>query len=85
MNQKEEILKVMGTVLDPWMNMDYLSARMVKVADDASSVTVQLGYPAKSVKDEVKNKVKEALSAAGLNVEVKVEQNIIAHAVQRTL
>ena len=85
MNQKEEILKVMGTVLDPWMNMDYLSARMVKVADDASSVTVQLGYPAKSVKDEVKNKVKEALSAAGLNVEVEVEQNIIAHAVQRTL
>ena len=85
MNQKEEILKVMGTVLDPWMNMDYHAALDCKVADDASSVTVQLGYPAKSVKDEVKNKIKEELSAAGLNVEVKVEQNIIAHAVQRTL
>ena len=85
MNQKEAILKVMGTVVDPWMNMDYLSARMVKVADDASSVTVQLGYPAKGVKDEIKTRVEEALRAAGIQTDVKIEQNIIAHAVQRTL
>ena len=75
----------MGRVVDPWMKTDYLSARMVKVADDAESVTIELGYPAASVKDEIQALVENALAAEGLQVKVNVEQKIIAHAVQRTL
>lgn len=85
MNQKEAILKVMGTVVDPWMNKDYLSARMVNVSEDALSVKVQLGYPARSVKEEIRANIEKALKEAGLNVQVEVEQKIVAHAVQRTL
>ena len=50
MDKKEAILKVMGSVVDPWMKTDYVSARMVKVSDDAETVTVEVGYPIKSVK-----------------------------------
>lgn len=85
MDKKESVLKVMGRVVDPWMKTDYLSARMVKVADDAESMTIELGYPAASVKDEIQALVENALAAEGLQVKVKVEQKIIAHAVQRTL
>ena len=85
MNQKESVLKVLSGIVDPWMKADYLSTRMAKVADDGSSVTIELGYPAKSVADGIQKTIEEAMRQAGLIVKVEVVQKIIAHAVQRTL
>ena len=85
MDKKEAILKVMGSVVDPWMKTDYVSARMVKVSDDAETVTVEVGYPIKSVTAEIVENVQKALKTAGIDAKVEVEQKIVAHAVQRTL
>ena len=85
MNQKESVLKVLSGIVDPWMKADYLSTRMAKVADDGSSVTIELGYPAKSVAEGIQKTIDEAMREAGLTVKVEVVQKIIAHAVQRTL
>ena len=85
MDKKEAILKVMGSVVDPWMKTDYVSARMVKVSDDAETVTLEVGYPIKSMKAEIVENIQKALKTAGIDVKVEVEQKIIAHAVQRTL
>ena len=85
MNKKESVLKVLSGVVDPWMKTDYLSARMVKVDDEGRTVKVELGYPAASVKDEIRTMVESALHAAGIEAQVEVTQKIIAHAVQRTL
>ena len=81
MTKREEILQVLSSVTDPWMNTDYVSARMVKVSDDAQAVTIQLGYPAKSVKKDIELKLQDAFQKAGIQVQVTVEQKIIAHAV----
>lgn len=75
----------MGSVVDPWMKTDYVSARMVKVSDDAETVTVEVGYPIKSVTAEIVENVQKALKTAGIDAKVEVEQKIVAHAVQRTL
>ena len=85
MTKREEILQVLSSVTDPWMNTDYVSARMAKISDDAQAVTIQLGYPAKSVKKDIELKLQDAFQKAGIQVQVTVEQKIIAHAVQRTL
>lgn len=85
MTKKEEILQVLSSVTDPWMNTDYVSARMAKISDDAKAVTIELGYPAKTVKKEIELKLQEAFQKAGIELQVTVEQKIIAHAVQRTL
>ena len=66
MNKKESVLKVLSGVVDPWMKTDYLSARMVKVDDEGRTVKVELGYPAASVKDEIRTMVESALHAAGI-------------------
>ena len=34
MTKREEILQVLSSVTDPWMNTDYVSARMAKISDD---------------------------------------------------
>lgn len=85
MTKREEILQVLSSVTDPWMNTDYVSARMAKISDDAQAVTIQLGYPAKTVKKDIELKLQDAFQKAGIQVQVTVEQKIIAHAVQRTL
>ena len=85
MEKKEKVLGVLGEVKDPWMGIDYVAARMAKVSDDGSSVSIELGYPAKNEMDGVRERVQQALAAQGLECEVSVSQKIIAHAVQRTL
>ena len=85
MTKREEILQVLSSVTDPWMNTDYVSARMAKISDDAQAVTIQLGYPAKTVQKDIELKLQDAFQKAAIQVQVTVEQKIIAHAVQRTL
>ena len=85
MSTKEQILEILKTVVDPRLGCDYVSARMVKVSDDAQEVQILLGYPAKNVIDEVRAQVQAAFDKAGLVVKLDVNQHIVAHAVQRTL
>ena len=85
MSTKEQILEILKTVVDPRLGCDYVSARMVKVSDDAQEVQILLGYPAKNVIDEVRAQVQTAFDKAGLVVKLDVKQHIVAHAVQRTL
>ena len=85
MSSKETIQNVLKTVVDPLLGIDYLAARMVQIDPEKAQVKVQLGYPAKSYKEKVKELLEKAFQAANLAVEVIVEQKIIAHAVQRTL
>lgn len=84
-NTKEQILEILKTVVDPRLGCDYVSARMVKVSDDAREVQILLGYPAKNVIDEVRAQVQAAFDKAGVAVQLDVKQHIVAHAVQRTL
>lgn len=85
MINKEQIQNVLKTVIDPLMGIDYVAARMVNIDEAGAKVTIQLGYPAKRYIDDVKANVEKAFAAAGLEIEVAVEQKIVAHAVQRTL
>lgn len=82
---KEQIQNVLKTVIDPLMGIDYVAARMVNIDEAGAKVTIQLGYPAKRYIDDVKANVEKAFAASGLEIEVAVEQKIVAHAVQRTL
>jgi ATP-binding protein involved in chromosome partitioning len=79
----------LATVIDPHTSQPYAAARRLKNlkigADGAVSFTVELGYPARSQFDAVR----EALSAAArtvpgvATVAIEVESRIVAHQVQR--
>ena len=71
MTKREEILQVLSSVTDPWMNTDYVSARMAKISDDAQAVTIQLGYPAKTVKKDIELKLQDAFQKAGIQGRTK--------------
>ena len=85
MSYKENVMNALKTVIDPWMGIDYVTARMVKVDEAAQTVKIELGYPARHMIESVKGNVEAALKTAGIEVAVEVEQKIVAHAVQRTL
>lgn len=85
MSYKESVLSALKSVIDPWMGIDYVTARMVKVDETAKCVKIELGYPARHMLETVKQNVEAALSGAQIEACVEVEQKIIAHAVQRTL
>ncbi len=87
----EAVKAALQQLIDPVVGVDYVSGKMFKSAetDDDGNVTVnlELGYPARTVADEVGEKigvaVKEATGAKSVNV--NLTQNIIAHKVQGTL
>ena len=60
------------------------SARNIKVSGADVSVDIELGYPAKSQIDSMRQRVIDALKAAGAaNVSANVTQKIVAHSVQK--
>ena len=85
MSYKENVMNALKSVIDPWMGIDYVAARMVKVDESAQTVKIELGYPARHMIESVKGNVEAALKTAGIEAAVEVEQKIVAHAVQRTL
>ena len=85
MSYKENVMSALQSVIDPWMGIDYVTARMVKVDEATQTVKIELGYPARHMIETVKGHVEAALKAAGIEAAVEVEQKIVAHAVQRTL
>ena len=86
---KEQIVEVAGAVEEPVWNLPlskYKAIRNVVVDGDSVALTIQPGYPVKSVAAELEARVKKALHDAGVKtVLITVSNEIISHRVQRTL
>jgi ATP-binding protein involved in chromosome partitioning len=82
-----QVQETLRKVVDPNTGKDFVSARAVKhlkVAGDAVSLEIELGYPGKSQFDPIRRKVIDALKAAGAaSASVTVRSAVVAHAVQR--
>ena len=84
----EAVQAALQSVLDPNTGKDFLSskaARNIRIDGDRVSLDIELGYPARSQEDGIRNAVIAALSAIpGVgNVSAHVYSKIVAHAVQR--
>ena len=85
---EQQVQDVLRTLIDPNTRKDYVAskaARGVKVDGGRVSVEIQLGYPAKSQLEPIREQVAKALKALpGVGgVTVNVQMKIISHAVQR--
>ncbi len=85
----ERVSDVLRSVIDPNTGKDLVSGRCVrnvKVSGSDVSLDVELGYPAASQLDPIRQLVIAALKQAGAgNVSANVHSKIVAHAVQRGL
>ena len=74
-------------LVDPNTGKDFVttrSARNIKLAGDAVSLDIELGYPGKTQHEPIRRQVIQALKQAGAaNVTVSVASKVVAHAVQR--
>jgi ATP-binding protein involved in chromosome partitioning len=74
-------------LVDPNTGKDFVttrSARNIKLAGDAVSLDIELGYPGKTQHEPIRRQVIQALKQAGAaNVAVNVASKVVAHAVQR--
>ena len=80
----------LSTIQDRYLEKDIVSSKALKnieVDGDKVSVRIELGYPAGSYRNELKQVVETALSRMDqvAQVEVTVEQKVAAHAVQKSL
>jgi ATP-binding protein involved in chromosome partitioning len=85
---KEQVHEVLRTVIDPNTGKDFLATKSVKGTDIQGadvSLSIELGYPAKSQIDMLKREVTRALKALpGVSqVNVAISVKIVSHAVQR--
>mgnify|MGYP001308271710 CR=1 FL=1 len=84
----EAVQTALKTLIDPNTQKDYVASRSIKkvtVGGEKIAVEVELGYPAKSQLEPVRQQIAAALAAlpgAG-SVQVNVQARIVAHAVQR--
>ena len=82
-----QVLETLRTLVDPNTGKDFVSTRAVKnlkIAADAVSLEIELGYPGKSQFEPIRRKVIDALRAAGASsAGVTVRSAVVAHAVQR--
>lgn len=86
----QQIETVLGQVVDPTTNKDYVTSKAVRniqIDHNNVSVDIELGYPAKSVLETVRQQIDAALrTLPGIgSVSVNVTSNIIAHSAQRGL
>jgi ATP-binding protein involved in chromosome partitioning len=84
-----DVLTALKQLTDPNTKKDFVSGKSVKnikISDNNVSLDILLGYPAKSVWDEIKSLVeshlRSTLSGAG-NVTASVSSKVVPHAVQR--
>ena len=83
-----QVQTALKEVIDPHTHKDFMSsksAKNIKVDGNNVSLDVVLGYPAKSVMEDIRKLVADKLkSIAGVgNVTVNMSQKIISHAVQK--
>lgn len=87
---KTTVEALLKTIIDPNVETDLVSAKSVKkitVQDNDVSVSIELGYPAKSYIEELKSQLTAKLKTlVGVGkVEVIVTVNIVSHSVQKAL
>lgn len=85
---EDQIKSVLSLVIDPNTNHDLMSSKSVKhiqIHGDEVSLDVELGYPAESQFEIMRDKVVEAILAVEgvTRVNANVVSKIVAHAVQR--
>lgn len=84
----EAINTAISTVIDDNLQTDYVSAKSVKniqIDGNDVSLTIELGYPAKSLHEFIRNRVTTALrkiDGVG-NIHIDVTTRILTHEVQR--
>ncbi len=84
-----DVQNALKTLIDPNTKKDFVSGKSIKnikISGNDVSLDVLLGYPARSVWNEIKAMVeghlKSALSGAG-RIEANVSSKVVPHAVQR--
>ena len=87
---KEQIEEALKGYVEPHLEKDLVSARSVKGIDvDGGNVkiTIELGFPASGVHDEISEAVRKAASAVDgvSSVDVTVGTRVVAHSVQKAL
>ena len=85
---QQQVEARLAQVVDPWTGKDYVSgreARAIRVDGNDVSLSIVLGYPARSVIETVRQQVVEAMrELPGVGrVDVAVSMKIVAHHVQR--
>jgi ATP-binding protein involved in chromosome partitioning len=84
-----QVNQVLSSVIDPNTGHDFVSsrcARNVRVDGQRVSLDVELGYPAASQLEPIRELIRAALKRAGaVEVEVAVSMKIVPHSVQRGL
>ncbi len=82
-----DVQSVLAKLVDPNTGKDFVATRSLKnlkVAGEAVSLEIELGYPGKSQFEPVRRQVIEALKAAGApGASVTVRSRVVSHAVQR--
>ena len=84
-----DVQSALKNLIDPNTGKDFVSGKSVKnikVSGNDVSLDIMLGYPAKSVWDEIRTLVEAHLKAAlpdSGSVSVKVTSQVVPHAVQR--
>ena len=84
----DSIRNTLASVIDPNTGKDFVSGKSVKniqLDGEAVSIDIELGYPAKTQLESIRQQVSDAVRAlAGVSsVSVNVSVKIVAHAVQR--
>ena len=85
---REQVEAALDTVINPDTGRSYLAGKSIKAVSidgDAVGVDIVLGYPAKTVLDEVRLAIEKRLrEIPGVGaVAVNVSSKVVAHAVQR--
>lgn len=87
---QQQIETVLGQTIDPTTGKNYLTSKTVnniQINQTSVVIDIELGYPAKSVLETVRQQIEHALrTLPGIeSVTVNVTSNIIAHGAQRKL
>ena len=87
---REQIEEAIKGYVEPHLQRDLVSAKSVKnieIDGDKVKVTVELGFPAKGIFDEISQAVKSAVEALEgvTSADVDISSKVVAHSVQKAL
>lgn len=85
---EQQIQSVLKQIVDPATGRDYITrkeARNIQIEQNNVAIEIELGYPANSVKDAIRQRIIESLSAIPDigRIQVTISSRIIPHSVQQ--
>ena len=85
---EQQIQSVLKELIDPNTQKDYVSSQSVgqiEIDKNNVSLEIELGYPAKSVRDEIHKNIIKALNKIPDigNIQLNITSKVIPHSVQR--